>query len=148
MIEVTGDLWTYAADVRIITTNGTIKNDGTCVMGRGCALEAKHLYPGIDKILGDAIRKYGNVVNVVWVNPWIFSFPVKHHWHDQADLDLIRRSAEEAVVKIGVVSVGNVIVMPRPGCGSGNRRWEEVKPIVAPILDDRFHVITYDVWSR
>ena len=41
MREVVGNLWTYPADIRVITTNGTVKNDGTCVMGRGCAAEAK-----------------------------------------------------------------------------------------------------------
>lgn len=143
MINVKGNLWTYPADVRVITTNGMVKNNGECVMGRGCAYEATQRYPGIAKMLGDQIKKYGNVVNVLSVDPWLFSFPVKHHWKQKADLDLIRRSAEEAVVKIGIVGTGDVVVIPRPGCGNGQLTWAEVEPVLSPILDDRFHVITF-----
>ena len=52
MIEVVGNLWTYAADFRAITTNGTVKFDGRAVMGRGCAREATQRYPKIARQLG------------------------------------------------------------------------------------------------
>jgi hypothetical protein len=98
MIEVVGNLWTYPADVRVITTNGTVKKNGECVMGRGCALEAAKKLPGLPKVLGDLIKKNGNVpqrltdksceIHSLW------SFPVKHEWHQKADLTLIKKSAE------------------------------------------------------
>lgn len=141
MIEVVGDLWTYPADVRVVTTNGTIKTNGECVMGRGCAKEAKNRWPDIAKVLGEEVRARGNHVNLLRADPIIFSFPVKHEWYEQADPDLITKSAMELSLAIGLQQ--KVVVMPRPGCGNGRLRWEDVKPILEPILDNRFHVITW-----
>ena len=39
MKEVFGDLWEFDGIIAI-TTNGFVKRDGTCVMGRGCARQA------------------------------------------------------------------------------------------------------------
>lgn len=152
MIEVTGNLWTYPADVRVITTNGFVKKDGTCVMGRGCALEAAKMYPQIPAILGDKLRFHGgsNVPHILLGNTphgTLVSFPVKHNWFEKADLDLIKRSALDLVDLINEMDFGAedhpVVVIPRPGCGNGQLKWEDVKPILEPILDDRFHVITF-----
>jgi hypothetical protein len=144
MIEVKGNLWDYPADVRIITTNGTIKNNGECVMGRGCAAEAKQRHPTIARVLGEHIQANGN--HVGWIygqerGSIIFSYPVKHNWFEKADPILIERSAKELMV---AVAPWLKIVMPRPGCGNGRLNWDrDVKPILEPILDDRFHVITF-----
>lgn len=144
MREVKGNLWTFPADVRVITTNGTVKKDGTCVMGRGCAAEAKRLYPDLPLILGQAIQGQGN--EAFWfpipsAQTPLVTFPVKHAWYQKADIDLIRRSA----TKISQMAAlrNRTIVMPRPGCGNGHLRWEDVKPVLEPILDDRFHVISF-----
>lgn len=148
MIEVFGNLWEYKADVRVITTNGTVKRNGECVMGRGCALEAKQQNPKLAKLLGTLIRDEGNHVHRLddkfggWDLAWEFySFPVKHHWREVADVELIVRSAEELLCAVETGDL--VVVMPRPGCGNGGLRWEDVKPVIEPILDDRFHVITF-----
>lgn len=151
MREVTGNLWTYPADVRVITTNGFVKKNGECVMGRGCALEAKTRYPGIAVVLGTLIRAHGNHVYRIWGDSAaIYSFPVKHMWDEVADPELIARSALELVAAIDNIPTNNSaalatlrIVIPRPGCGNGSLRWEDVRPILQPILDDRFHIITF-----
>lgn len=145
MKEVKGNLWTYPADIRVITTNGTVKKDGTCVMGRGCAAEAKALHPSIPRVLGEGLSTIGNHVQHLYggeLGKIILSFPVKHQWFQTADLDLIRQSATELVVWANATNV-KTIVLPRPGCGNGHLRWEDVKPILEEILDDRFHVITF-----
>ena len=142
MIEVTGNLWTYPADVRVITTNGTVKANGECVMGRGCALEAKRQQQGIALALGRLIQQRGNHVHLLNNGKVeLYSFPVKHHWMQKADLALIARSAEELLCEVETGPL--VVVLPRPGCGNGGLKWSDVKPAIAPILDDRFHVITF-----
>ncbi len=73
--------------------------------------------------------------------PALVSFPVKHAWDQRADLDLIRQSAYELVVLTEKYGWKKVLV-PRPGCGNGQRKWHEIKPILAPMLDDRFVVVT------
>jgi hypothetical protein len=145
MKEVKGNLWDYPADVRVITTNGFVKKNGECVMGRGCAAEAKQRHPRLPKILGDLIQRRGN--NVHYLLYALYSFPVKHHWFQKADIALIEQSAKQLVTLItedwDSGDKEPIIVLPRPGCGNGQLNWEDVKPILEPILDDRFHVITF-----
>lgn len=142
MVEVTGDLWTYPADWRVITTNGTVKRNGACVMGRGCAKEAKDRYPGFEYKLGVIIMgKTGNRL-AVFYDDNLITFPVKHNWWERADSDLIKQSTDE------LLSFSNhykhpEIVMPRPGCGNGGLKWEDVKPLLEA-LPDNVKVITHE----
>lgn len=144
MIDVTGDLWEYPADVRAITTNGFVRKDGTCVMGRGCAAQATERYPGIDLKLGRLIQEHGNrcfYMRFGW-DP-ILAFPVKHHWREKADIALIKKSCGEAMEMADKWN-WRTIVLPRPGCGNGGLDYyEDVLPEIALLLDDRFRVITY-----
>lgn len=145
MIEVRGNLWTFPAQARIITTNGFIKKNGECVMGRGCAQEAKTKWPDLPLMLGQAIQGNGN--EAFWFpipseHEPLITFPVKHKWFEKADLDLIRKSATK-IAGMTALKRLKVIVLPRPGCGNGQLLWEDVKPVLEPILDDRFHVITF-----
>jgi len=157
MIEVTGNLWDYPADFFVITTNGTLKQNGRVVMGRGCAKEARDRFPGTDFELGIRVKACGNHVFVL--PNGIVTFPVKHNWWEMADSELIVRSAHELVEfadDFGHVLVNApddlipyidtstpTFVMPRPGCGNGGLNWSEVKPLIETIFDDRFHVITF-----
>lgn len=131
----------------MITTNGTIKTNGRCVMGRGCAKEAKDMYPELDLGVGRYISKIGNHVGLlerlVPAKHHIGIFPVKHNWWEKADLKLIQRSAQELQAMINTMPEIAVVVMPRPGCGNGHLNWEEVKPVIEPYLDSRFVVVTF-----
>lgn len=163
MREVHGDLWPHPCPIKVITTNGDINAKGAAVMGRGVALQAKTIVPGIEFMLAARIRKHGNHCGIVARQARldgqtliVISFPVKHHWHERANLDLIERSAIELVA--GVDRLGfPEIVMPRPGCGNGGLEWETeaakrrtddhppigVKDMIKDILDDRFVVVKY-----
>lgn len=145
MIEVEGSLWEYPANVRAITTNGTVRN-GKAVMGVGCALEAKERFPGIDVILGGLLRTHGNrCFRIVQGTPsvTILTFPVKRDVNEKADLQLIADScmqAHEMASKFG----WEVVLVPRPGCGAGGLDYEtQVREVVSMLLDDRFKVITF-----
>jgi hypothetical protein len=141
MIEIYGDIWDTKCDVICLTTNGDIKKNGAAVMGRGVAYQAKVRYPGIEHEIGSVLKDRGNHVSFVgFRNEPFIVFPVKHHWHEKADLELIARSTselEEAIQDISSLS----FVLPRPGCGNGQRTWEGVKPIVE-VLPDNVYVIS------
>ena len=128
MREETGNLWAVPADVRVITTNGTVKKDGCAVMGLGCAREAVERWPDTPKLLGRALQQFGLRVHVLWsprvnkqgecTHHGLVSFPVKYNWWEKADLDLIRISAEQLVEIINWPDEERV-ALTRPGCGDG-----------------------------
>ena len=151
MLEAKGNIWDMRGDVLCITTNGTVKNNGEAVMGRGVALQAKQYKPDVAKYLGSSIRKWGNHVRVIdKLSPsgrWLVSFPVKHNWWEIADIDLIERSAHELVALVDGQDLADYwqeVLLPRPGCGNGQLSWDEVGPVLADVLDDRFIAVTYD----
>ena len=91
-------------------------------MGRGVALQAKQRYKHIATILASHITLYGNHVSLIIeseVYKNIISFPVKHHWYEKANLDLIRISAIELLVLIKKYNSDIIFVLPKPGCGNG-----------------------------
>lgn len=142
MIEVKADLWTYPADIRVITTNGCVKKNGEAVMGRGCARQAANRYPGIAVQLGRLLKDHGNVVHFLSLSvpgQYLVTFPVKHNWWEDADLDLIESSAYTLSYLCNPIIK---VAMPRPGCGNGRLLWKEVRPVLEPILDDRFHILS------
>lgn len=152
MIEARGNLWTFEPDhaqgrlLRCITTNGDTRRDGAAIMGRGCAAEAKEKIPGIEYRLGKLLQEYGNrVMRLCSLDDGshLASFPVKSHWCERADLELIERSAHQLVEL--AQKFGYTPVLPRAGCGNGGRSWpREAKPLLEGILlDERFVVISF-----
>src|SRR5687768_6373564 len=129
MKEEKGNLWNHYGErdsVICITTNGTVKGDGTAVMGKGCAKEAAERFPQFPKFLGAHLARVGNVFKVwFWPNgrptsknqqakAWaICTFPVKHNWYEAADLDLIIQSAKE-LAKRAEIYASVTFYLPRP----------------------------------
>lgn len=159
MKEIYGNLWAANADALAISTNGFTKNDGTAVMGAGCAKEANRWFPGLAHYLGQKLKRDGNHVAYVsseWLDKHkdtalptenavdfdLIFVPVKHHWREQADLDLIERSCVELVELTDRKDWQNV-TLPRLGCGNGRLKWNYVKQRIEPLLDDRFSIITF-----
>lgn len=54
--------------------------------------------------------------------------------------NLIFRSAQE-LKKLADEKGWTKVVLPRPGCGAGELSWEDIKPMLADCLDDRFIVV-------
>lgn len=173
MREITGNLFDHigTANIICITTNGFVKANGKCVMGRGCAKEATRRWPGIAKILGDRIKDRGNTVHGLIRDDAtiIASFPVKpvygickedrsnvvRHmqnkfkpgdkvpgWACVADPMIIETSAQE-IAEIVNRERFKEIILPRPGCGAGELNWADIKPLLDKYLDDRFAAITF-----
>lgn len=135
--EIFGDIWDYYQQpntVILITTNGDVTKAGKAVMGRGVALQAKTRIPKIDKTLGRFIKWYGN--RVLWLEAnevtysGMMSFPVKHHWREKADLELIKKSALD-LKELAEKDYLRDFILPRPGCSNGGRSWIlEVAPLL------------------
>ena len=141
MIEVTGDLWTYPAEWRCVTTNGIVQKNRELVMGAGCALEAKMKYPAIPAKLGELVKIFGNLPFFLHEYKLI-SFPTKNHWKDPSSIELIEQSARHIASFARIHEITSVL-SPRPGCGYGRLLWDDVKKVLEPIFnDDRFIIIS------
>jgi hypothetical protein len=142
-----GDIWSvhYEADLFLITTNATLKQNGALVMGRGIARQARGRFPGLDLALGrhidrvcggsvDARRsglsEYGLLVSPRWPAAKLGAFQVKYHYRQLADLDLIARSADALVVWCEA-HPQVAVHLNYPGIGNGRLHPDDVWPIVA-----------------
>lgn len=169
MLEEKGDLFKINADVICITTNGFLKSNGEAVMGRGCAFTAKKKYPIFPKVLGNKIKSDGNRVFKIFTRDkrTYVSFPVKPEYsisdgsnfvshssgypvgakipgfHCKADINIIIESAHQLVDLADANPQWKRILIPRPGCGNGELKWETVRNSLSEILDDRFIVVSF-----
>lgn len=144
MKEITGDVWDYYGvqdNIICIPTNGDVNNNLDAVMGRGIAAQATNRIPGIASELGFHLRIFGNDIN--WLDSQrCLSFPVKHHWKEQASLDLIQKSRNE-LKDIAECLHNHRFYLPRPGCGNGNLDYKDVRPLMLSLPDNVF-VISFD----
>jgi hypothetical protein len=142
MKEIKGDIWRESQKVNgwvVIPTNGFVKKNGECVMGRGLAYQTKISNPDLPRELGDYINEYGNIV-FPFPKYNLYTFPVKHNWWEMADLKLIENSAHSLQCQIGLRTspdFGKLVFMPHVGCGNGSLKWEDVRPIIENYLDDK-----------
>ena len=147
MIERVGDVWVAAERDGawvVVTTNGAVRRDGCAVMGRGVAREAASRYPNLPRLLGQRLLFEGNHV-YAFASCRVFTFPVKAHWRDRADLGLIKRSARELIEMVLEPIPGDSapVYSVRPGCGNGGLRWVDVRPLIEPWFRDYVAV-----WER
>lgn len=141
MREVQGNLWSYPAEFRGISTNGSVNAQGKAVMGRGCALEATIRYPSLATELAERIKRQGNRVHY-FDKYALFSLPVKYKWNEKADLKLIKDTVDELDHLMKNAFQGQEIVVPRLGCGNGGLEWIEVEPLMQ-VLPNNVCVITW-----
>ena len=131
-----------------VTTNGIVKSNGHAVMGAGIAKTANEKFHLSEK-LGSYLTKYGNRAfnlgkykrlsnNATFM---VLSFPTKHNWRDDSDINLIMKSCEELMRICDKWNITKCYITP-PGCACGRLDYESaVKPCISQILDDRFIVV-------
>lgn len=141
MRDRVGDLWQEynRGAVVAITTSGALSHKGAALMPRGCAREARDLFPDLPDLLGGLIRQQGH--HVFDLGRRLVSFPVEENPYQLSDLSLIERSCIE-LVHLADGQGWRRIVVPRPGCGGGGLLWGDVRPILQRYFDERFLVIT------
>lgn len=140
MREIYGNLWDWhERAVIVITTGGQVSPRGNCAMPRGCARQARERFPRLPAHLGRLIRGRGN--RVFDLGNGIVSFPVEHSPFEVPDTRLIERSCRQ----LRALTDRNdwpLVILPRPGCGSGGLSWQEVRPLLERHLNERFTVIS------
>jgi hypothetical protein len=147
--EIEGNLWQVEADYRVVPTNGVYHRRGDkhlLVMGAGVAKEAADRYPEVPHLLGSLVKFHGNLAQLLAAQRLI-SWPTKNDWRQPSDLGLIVRNASR-VVRLVEAAEARVVALPRLGCGLGGLRWEDVREVLAPLLDDRFVVVTPTEMTR
>ena len=139
-----GNILNYigTSDIVCVTTNGIVKSNGELVMGAGCALAFKKLFPSLPKTLGEKVKAKGNrpLVGGVASGTYIVSFPTKEHYSSKSDIELIKNSAK-FLVEIADFYNSKKICIPSPGTGLGGLSKESVYKELENILDDRFIII-------
>ena len=171
MREARGNMLDMECDALVITTNGFTKANGDAVMGRGIAKQVSAALPWVSTALGKLLRQQGNVPHLLGHHRDValVSFPVKPQYvvfHDgstvvahakaqfkpgdrvpgfyaKANASLIVASAKLLVELADTFPSWETILVPRFGCGAGELAWEDIQPLVAPILDDRFIACTF-----
>ena len=152
MQEIKGNLWDLRSEGYFIciTVNCTPDSRGIAIMGKGIALEAATKFPNLPKLLGETQIEVGGETSKsffterskrpqVFQNYRLITLPTKVMWRDNSDISLIQNSCKyliEIADKVNFIPFP--IYLPRPGCSNGRLEWEEVKPAIENILDDRF----------
>ena len=125
--------------------------------------------PWITAKLGKLINTKGNVPHILGhhANIYLVSCPVKPKtvifdgqnivghavsqfklgmsvpgFYAKADPLLIVESAKH-LVDLADTNGWKTVLVPRFGCGAGELNWADIKPLVDPILDDRFIACTF-----
>jgi len=143
MIEIKGNIFDIEADAICVTTNGLTNTKGELIMGKGLALQFKERFPYLPYYFGRNVLEHGNQVFYIkhFSDPTIFSFPTKHHWRNPSDINLIKQSAIQLANHVTLLKLKKVL-LTRPGTGLGGLLWEQVKPVIESILDDRFYIVS------
>ena len=136
MLEKSGNIWDYRDKpnkVIVITTNSVVRANGEAIMGKGVAAEAALIAPAVPRELGKELE-FGQ--RVCWLDGRrMLAFPTKLHWRHNSPMALVARSARE-LRGIAEDSPDCTFIMPRPGCGNGGLKWEDVRPLLASLPDN------------
>ena len=108
-----GNMWTAyaAADLFLVSTNSTIRQDGALVMGRGIARQAKERFPGLDVALGRHIQAFCG-------NQGVYGLLISPRW---------------PTAKWCIKHPTATVAVNFPGIGNGRLHREAVLPIIVQL---------------
>jgi hypothetical protein len=146
-----GDMFKSAdtADLFCVTTNSTLKRDGSLTMGAGAAKQLQQ-NGGPRCTPKEAGQRIGNscghlgvygLLEVERQDLKIGLFQTKRDWRDESGLDLIGKSAMQ-LLKWTARRPKQIVYLNYPGIGCGGREESEVRPIIEELPD------TVHVWTR
>lgn len=132
MIEyIEGNIFISPAQV-IVNTVNTVG-----VMGKGLALEYKNRYPDMFTAYRTACEKkqlkIGKLMLFYAPDHWILLFPTKENWRHPSKLEYIESGLIKFKDKYADLQITS-IAFPRLGCGNGELKWDDVRPIMEKYL--------------
>lgn len=132
MIEyIEGDLFNSPAQVLVNTVN-TVG-----VMGKGIALSFKKRYPGMFEAYRTACEKHQLVIGKLMLyyapDHWILLFPTKMNWRNPSKIEYLEEGLKKFVNTYAEKRIMS-IAFPKLGCGNGDLRWDDVRPIMEKYL--------------
>ncbi len=139
MTTVQGDIWDWHPRVPVVIPVGAgLNKRGEAIMQRGLPRQARDRYPHLPQFLGRRIIDQGSRVEMLPHN--LIALPVEIDPFEVARPDLIRTSLQQLVV-LANAQGWKEIALPRLGCGGGMLTWEEIRPFMSQVLDDRFVLV-------
>lgn len=136
----------------VCTTNNVVKNDGSLVMGAGCAKACSDNFPFLARnwgMLVNGMQEGGNNDYYILIDGprqwnrdvlYIVGVQTKRHWKDPSDIDLIVESCKKLRDLADILN-WQCIICPAFGCGYGGLTFKDVEKKISKILDDRFTII-------
>ena len=80
----------------VFASNGSLKKDGSNVMGKGVGHALSHVVSTLPQIFGKAVKQNGNkCYSVKFMSFTFISFPTKHNYWETEDRNLILQSIED-----------------------------------------------------
>lgn len=138
MKVIVGDIWTdrQVEGQVVVPINWTFNRYGRAVMGRGVARQAADKYPDLALLLGGMIKSNPRTPQICFHKDLIL-FPVKNHWRDKADLNIIARSLWE----LRALQSSGTIYFPLLGAGFGELDPVAVLTLMAYMLPSERHIL-------
>lgn len=140
------ELYTNNWDAICCTINQVLTQDGRLVMGAGVAKILRDFDKQIEYDWGHKLKIQQNkgLVSLLVSNYYemwhCIGFPTKYHWKNPSDLKLIEKSAKYLRLFCDQMDLQKIL-LPKPGCSNGGLKWIDVKPVLEPVLDERFFIL-------
>jgi hypothetical protein len=121
----------------VYAINGSLKKDGTNVMGKGLGKTIATSMPNLPDILGRLIATRG--LSCYSLFSWklkLIAFPTKYNYWEEESLDLIKESLAQLIELIGE---DETIIMEFPYYGNDQEKINQIKEVLNN-LDERFTI--------
>lgn len=132
ILYIKGNLFQSPAQVLVNTVN-TVG-----IMGKGVALDFKHLFPEMYRQYRDLCEQGRFQVGMLWLykNPqkWVLNFPTKKHWRSPSNVGYVEAGLKKFVQVYSDWGIHS-IAFPPLGCGNGQLDFEtQVRPLMEQYL--------------
>lgn len=123
-----------------------IVNTVNCVgvMGKGIALQFKKKWPENFRAYELACKRKEIRPGKMFVYDsggllkpnFIINFPTKDHWREKSRVEYIRDGLDDLILQLKRLNVRSV-ALPPLGCGNGGLNWDEIRPIIEKVFEEK-----------